>query len=456
MNRLERPHAGLRPQDTFLLEATVKIQRLILAAAGLFAIAACSGQSGTNPVVPSGPQPNQQPNSKTRAVCVSDTRIGYATCDSVIRTDVFSRSVPAYVERRAAEGSDLKTLASSNYFAPLDPKHIQSAYNLPSTTKGAGQIVGIVDAFSDPTAAADLAKYRSEFGLPPCTVASKCLIILNQTGHGAPLPAANAGWAGEISLDLDMVSATCPLCRIALIEANSNSLADLGTAAHVFNASGTYQISNSYGGSEYAASDPNYSLTGRTVVASTGDSSWYAGEQDPAAFSNVVAVGGTSIYPFNNTRGWYENAWAGGGSGCSTLVTRPAWQTSMGAGCTKRLYSDISAVADPFTGVWVYQNYGASSGAGFYEYGGTSVASPIIASIYALAGTGHIRASAQSIWVAGAAHSASLTDVITGTNGQPPFTNNDGQGCNPILICFAGVGYDGPTGWGTPYGTGAF
>jgi len=283
------------------------------------------------------------------------------------------------------------------------------------------------------------------------------LKILNQLGKTSPLPTSNAGWAQEISLDLDMVSAVCPLCHIVLIEANSASFSDLGIAEGAAKTAGAKQISNSFGGLEYTSADAHFNLSGVTLTASAGDHSFNAGPQAPCVYSTVVCVGGTSIFPYNNTRGWLETAWSGSGSGCSKFVTKPTWIPTANNcdGTNKRAESDISAVADPYTGVYVYDSYGVT--AGYYVFGGTSVSSPIIASIYALSGHGSTDLNAKSIWTAAAAHSTALTDVTIGNNGQSGILNAEGQDCHSFqYICYAGVGYDGPTGNGTPYGTGAF
>ena len=135
----------------------------------------------------------------------------------------------------------------SGYF----PADLQSAYKLPSSTAGAGQTVAIVDAFDDPTAEADLGVYRAQFGLPACTTANGCFRKVNQTGT-TPYPRKNAGWAEEISLDVDMVSAICPKCHILLVEATSATTANLGTAVNEAAALGATAISNSYGGGDTA------------------------------------------------------------------------------------------------------------------------------------------------------------------------------------------------------------
>jgi len=214
--------------------------------------------------------------------------------------------------------SNVKPNASAPaYYTPAD---LQSAYNLPSATAGSGQTVGIVDAYDDPNAESDLAVYRSEFGLPACTTANGCFKKVSQTGTTS-YPRGNSGWAEEISLDLDMVSAICPNCHILLVEASSTSFADLGTAVNTAVSLGAKYVSNSYGGNESSGESSYasyYNHPGTVITASSGDNGY--GVETPAAYSSVVAVGGTSLTRSNTTRGWSETAWSDAGSGCSAYI----------------------------------------------------------------------------------------------------------------------------------------
>jgi len=314
------------------------------------------------------------------------------------------------------------------------PADLQSAYKLPSATAGTGQTVAIVDAFDDPTAESDLAQYRSFYGLPPCTTANGCFRKVNQTG-GTLYPAPSPDWGLEISLDLDMVSAICPNCHILLVEANTNLNTDLYAAVDTAAALGANAISNSYGGGESsteATSDVHFNHPGVAVTASSGDDGY--GVSYPAASRYVTAVGGTSLTRDSSARGWSESAWTGAGSGCSAYEGKPAWQTD--TGCGRRSVADVSAVADPNTGVAVFY-------AGlWFGVGGTSASSPIIASVYALAGNaGSVTAGSYPY-----SHTSGLFDVTSGANGT----------CSPAYLCTAGPGFDGPTGLGTPNGTSGF
>jgi hypothetical protein len=324
------------------------------------------------------------------------------------------------------------------------PASLQSAYNLPSTQAGAGQTVAVVDAYDDPNAAADLAVYRAAWGLPACNTSTGagCLTKLNQSGGIAPLPApaGNTGWATEESVDVDMVSAICPGCQIVLAEANSNNLSDLAATASAAVRGGAAYVSNSYGGLEYPGElSLDYQYSGRSnviVTAAAGDSGY--GTVYPAASIGVAAVGGTSLYRAPTSRGWTETAWFGTGSGCSSQESKAYWQVD--PGCSNRTLNDVSALADPATGVAVYDTYDRG---GWLEAGGTGVSSPVIASAYALAAQVHSSVYPTSYPYL---HPTRLNDVVSGSNGS----------CSPAYLCTAGPGYDGPTGMGTPNGTTAF
>jgi subtilase family serine protease len=367
---------------------------------------------------------------------------GHMHCDAYVRTNV-KKHLQAHGVHAAA--------SSVSGYGPTD---LQSAYNLASAaaSNGSGETVAIVDAFNDPNAAADLATYRSQFGLSACTVAGGCLTIVSQTGSTTSLPSNDSSsddWSGEVSLDLDMVSATCPLCNIDLVEANSDSDSDLGTAVNEAVSLGAEYVSNSYGGSESSSETSEdsqyYDHPGVVITASAGDSGY--GVEYPAASPDVTAVGGTSLSTDSSSRGWTESVWStssseGTGSGCSAYETQPSWQTSLGlSGCSNRIVADVSAVADPNTGVAVYDSY--LSNGGWNVYGGTSAASPLIAATYALAGTpGSGDNPAQYPYN----DPSALNDVTSGSTST----------CDPSYLCTAETGYDGPTGLGTPDGTAAF
>jgi subtilase family serine protease len=356
---------------------------------------------------------------------------------------------------RAGNGKIVPLTVSSP--TGLLPADLQSAYKL-SGTHGNGRTVAIVDAQDDPKAEADLGVYRSKLGLPACTTANGCFKKVNQNGNASPLPAADYGWAEEISLDLDMVSAICPDCHILLVEANTPDITSLATAVDTAAATpGVVAVSNSYGGGEDAttiAADPHFNHPGVAITASSGDSGY--GLSWPASSQYVTAVGGTTLKKASNARGWTETAWSGAGSGCSSNEPKPSWQHD--SGCGKRTVADVSAVADPATGVGVYDTYNSCGTSSYCDFlislglaqgvdgwvavGGTSASSPIIASVYALAGnTGSTTYGSYPY-----SHTSALFDVTSGSNGS----------CGGTYLCTAGSGYDGPTGLGTPNGTGGF
>lgn len=335
------------------------------------------------------------------------------------------------------------------------PAQLQAAYGLTalSATQPAGvETVGIVDAFSDPHLAADVTAYRSHFGLPACTVSSRCLRIVGESGT-ATLPDTNTAWGLETSLDVEMVSAICPRCHIVVVEASSATYGDLGTAENTAVALGAKVVTNSWGGSDTRLDgtyDARYfTHPGVAIVASAGDSGYAAGPIYPSTSPNVIAVGGTTLTAAVGTaRGYTESAWANGGSGCSAYEAMPTWQTTVPgavAACgTQRAVSDVSAVADPATGVAVYDTYGYP---GWYpgRVGGTSVAAPIVAGVYALAGNGASQ-GASGLYAAAQGSGPALFDVTTGSNGT----------CANLLACTAATGWDGPTGLGTPNGAAGF
>jgi subtilase family serine protease len=346
----------------------------------------------------------------------------------------------------------------------LGAQDLQHAYNLVSAaaTRGGNQTVALVDAYDDPTIEADLNTYRAYYGLPACTTPTGCFKKVNQDGEQGNYPLANPDWDPEIALDTEMVSAICPKCHILLVEANSadettvmsNPVqhSDLGSSVDTAVNLGATEVSNSYGSAgpepDQTFWDHYYDHPGVAITASAGDEDY--GTIWPAASPYVTAVGGTELVADATTaRGWSESVWGsalpgtlpneaqGSGSGCSLWESKPAWQHD--AGCSGRTVADVSAVAD---NIAIYDSSVEIGGWGVVA--GTSVSSPIIASVYALAG------NAKSV-VAGSypyAHTSKFNDVTVGSNFTPSSV------CG--YLCTAEPGYDGPTGWGTPNGTGGF
>ncbi len=335
--------------------------------------------------------------------------------------------------------------------AGYTPCNIQNAYGLTAAVAkdGAGSVVAVVDPNDDPKAASDLAVFRSHFKLPACTTATKCFTKYNQTGQTKDYPTPNASFAGETSLDLDMVSTACPLCHIWLVEANSNGLGDLLTAIHESTVLGAKVVSDSWGSGEQnleASQDTTLDVPGVAITFSSGDGAYQGGVQYPASSNYVTSVGGTELTPNSHvTRGWNESTWVntssspptqGSGSGCSAYEGKPAWQKD--TGCSRRTTADVSMVAANVLG---YDTYMAS---GWYYEFGTSVSSPLIAGIYGLAK--NPASIAVPVSAAYAAPAADLHDITKGSTGT----------CTPAYLCTARVGYDGPTGLGSPNGIGAF
>jgi subtilase family serine protease len=363
----------------------------------------------------------------SRDVCSAPAR-GSAACTARVLTK--------------ASGRTLAASSPSGY----GPAQFQTAYSLPSASGGVGQTIGIVDAYDDPSAEKDLAVYNSSYGLPACTTANGCFKKVNQTG-GTKYPRKDGGWALEISLDLQAARAACPNCKLLLVEASSNSFTNL-LAAEDYATAHANVVSNSWGGSESSSEtgyDSHFNRPGVPITVSSGDNGY--GVEYPAASRYVTAVGGTTLnLNADNTRA-SETTWNGAGSGCSAYEPKPSWQTD--AGCARRTVADVSADADPNTGASVYDSTPYCSLFGFfncttgwYQVGGTSLASPLVASAYALAGNG----SATTYGSYPYANAASLYDVTVGSNGS----------CGGSYLCTAGPSYDGPTGLGSPLGVSGF
>jgi alpha-tubulin suppressor-like RCC1 family protein len=334
------------------------------------------------------------------------------------------------------------------------PAYLQSAYNAPSSAEGTGKTVALVDVYDDPNAESDLAVYRSHYGLPPCTTANGCFQKVDETG-GNSYPAPDGGWALEISLDLDMVSAMCPNCHILLIEANAGSFScgsesDLTMAEDEAISLGADAVSNSWttpcdDDRHEPLLNQHFEHPGVAITAGSGDFG-YGNLGFPAADPGVTAVGGTTLQQATDTgtRNATETAWAGSGSGCSWAEPKPSWQHD--SGCPMRSVADVAAVADPSTPVWVYDTYPYNGNIpNWTGVGGTSASSPIVASIYALASGPSGAYTPAGYPYAQTGH---LNDV---TSGGPSYGCSTGS-----YLCQAKPGYDGLTGFGTPNGIRAF
>jgi subtilase family serine protease len=329
--------------------------------------------------------------------------------------------------------------------AGLGAPDLVDAYKV-DTSNPAGVTVALVEAFGYANAESDLASYRRQFGLPACTRANGCLKIVNQRGQTSPLPGApppRDDWTVETALDMDMVSAACPSCKILLVQADDDQGDGLLIGQATATQLGATIISDSWGGAEDPAnpatdSEHFFDLPGVGIFVAAGDDGFDDGGQGPdypGTSQHVTAVGGTSLNQSGGSRGWSETAWdisggnGAGGSACSLSIPKPAWQTD--TVCRFKATADVSAVGDPATGPAIFNR----SNGGWLGIGGTSAAAPLVAGIYAQ--TGHAAESPSFAY----AHASAYFDVTSGENGT----------CGNIL-CQAGRGWDGPTGMGTPNG----
>jgi hypothetical protein len=408
--------------------------RLMAAATGAaLAVSVLVGVATTNTAAAAGPGPLKPPVAGTQKAVDECPRVpGRISC--------LAQRLPV-APGRIASGSQPSSSAAPTGYGPAD---LRAAYRIPATATKA--TIAIVDAYGAATVAADLAVYRAEYGLGACTAASGCLTIVNQSGASGPLPAEDSGWAGETALDVQMVSAVCPSCRILLVQTDDNTFTSMTGGVRRAVAMGAQYVSMSWGGSESVGelSDDAATFSTRGVVyaAASGDDNYRTGW--PAASPNVVSVGGTSLIRDRSTaRGFSERVWGmsngyGTGSGCSRFESPPAWQAiepikSLCPG--GRATNDVSVVGDPDTGVSVYLR------GQWAQFGGTSAGAPMIAAMYALAGTPSATPAPSYPY----AHRDALFDVTDGANAT----------CGNLL-CEGAAGWDGPSGLGTPNGVTAF
>jgi hypothetical protein len=389
--------------------------KTIVPVAALLAVAACSSNGGSSTMPGMSGQTNTQQSMPdwqkyhtARRACPT-ARLGEAQCEVLIQSGTVRPEVAGW--------------------APLD---IQTAYKLP-ITQGKGQVVAIVDAYDNPNVTTDLAAYRTNFGLGTAKFNK-----YNQNGMKGSYPSGNTGWGVEIDLDVQMVSAACPLCTIDLIEANGADTSDLQTAELEAVKLGAHIVSNSWicYGSDACVTASDFNHAGVTYMAASGDSG-YGQNGAPMALTSVISVGGTNLIKSGST--YSETVWSGSGSGCSNDITKPAWQHD--PGCTGSTRNDTAAVA---SNVAEYDTYGQG---GWFTVGGTSVASPIISGVFALAGNATKRQSGKHFWMAkAAAQKSQFHYKIPGSNGS----------CGGSYLCTGDTGqyktYSGPTGWGTPNG----
>jgi uncharacterized membrane protein YgcG len=533
---------------------------MLLAAGALLALSLPAGAAGSVAPLPTS-------DYLTRPAChaPAPAHAGCLAVELVPRTaEARARTHPLGMTR----GGPLEVASPQNGAYGLRPVDLRAAYfpgEPAEAPASAPQTIALVDAYNDPEAEADLELYDKEFGIEACTEADGCFEQVNQQGElgNPPFPTSETereselalcensktskakreaacalvqeaeGWAVEISTDIETANAICQKhCHIVLVEAESDSYADLETAeetavrigheaektptcASEANQACDTEVSNSWGGSEPPFDSLAFNHPGTVITASAGDDgylnwteaaeaeaakeAYYSGPDYPASSPNVVAVGGTHLSLSaagtwkeetvwnDDPRGGEENYGAGGG-GCSTQFSAPEWQRDVPdwakVGCStgadaKRAVADVSADADPYSGVAVYDSVPdfheeevggkvVNTPLGWWPIGGTSVASPIIASMFALAGGSHgVEYPAQTLYEhlgTGLLHA-----VTSGGNGEcddvytpscdgslEPLSSRFAFDCGKgALICNAGPGYNGPAGVGTPDGIGA-
>jgi hypothetical protein len=398
----------------------------------------------------------------------------YAACPPTLhgmacQAIVFPNSTPAARADASPPSASMEPATVCNYEREpkcgdgpgggYSPSDLRAAYRLPSVADGSGQTVAIVDAFDDPSAESDMNSYRAYYGISACTTESGCFTKVNEQGKTS-YPKTEKEWAGEISLDLDMVSAVCPNCHILLVEANSEEAKDLSIAEDEAVVLGATEISNSYGGEEArmgqageTSQNKYYEHPGIPITAAAGDYG-YDNEQRcpkeggelhcgtspsfPAASANVISVGATVLKPEEtSSRGWSEEVSRDSGGGCSLYESKPKWQVD--TKCKNRTDNDASALGDLSSApVSVYDSF--EHKAPWLLYGGTSVGSPIVAAAIALEPSSLRSLAAKGIYE----NPGNWFDITTGSNWYK-------INCESYL-CNAGSGYDGPSGVGAPDG----
>jgi subtilase family serine protease len=330
----------------------------------------------------------------------------------------------------------------------LAPAQVRHAYGFDQiTNQGAGQTIGIVDAYDDPSAEADLGAFNAQFNLPACTSSNGCFRKVYSKGSK---PAANANWAVEIALDVEWAHAVAPKATILLVEAPSNSLSDLVAGVDVAVRDGASVVSMSWTAGEFSGEtslDTHFVSNGVTFLAASGDSG--TGVAYPAASPDVVGVGGTTLTLTASGSYSSETAWSGSGGGLSTMEREPSFQSQFPIPDDSRGYRgspDVSYDADPGTGYAIYDSVAISGYSGWFQVGGTSAGTPQWAGLFAIANSLRVAArksnlSSTNTPVYSLAKSAPTADfhaVTQGTNGT----------CG--AICTALAGYDYVTGVGTP------
>jgi subtilase family serine protease len=450
------------------------VKRIILQALPLlavFALAACSNGAVSQSLMPQSASFGDAANGEVpflssnpvRQLCSTPGTPERMQCFAMVRTDLMANA------QLAPQAHQNATCPFDEGYCPVD---LQDAYALPSLKAGTDKVVAIVDAYGYKHAASDLAYFRATMGLKACGAATKCLRIVNQEGNPSPLPPEpppSDDWRGEESLDLDMVSGICPNCKIILVQANNDYTTNLYDGVKTAGRLGAKYIGVSWGGSPEGADNPDFHQPGVVISAAAGDDGgggrYGGGPIQPCTYTYVVCVGGTHLVRAQNKRGWSETVWndwtfdacgnsdspcGATGSACSKKIAKPSWQTD--EGCKMRSAADTSATASLRAPVIVYNSeIGCSPPDCFWLFGGTSASTQIISAVYALAGNAASQMGASYFWKH---HGGHVNDVTLGNN----LDANLGVTCaSPVrYICTARIGFDGPTGWGTPEGVEAY
>lgn len=386
-------------------EGAAVLRRGVPVLAALAALVAAVVAAGAAPAGASGP-PAQASFGVSHRVC-GDVPAGFARCHAHVVDD----------------GAPGPNRGGSSTPSGLSPSAIKSVYGFSTSLgAGAGKTIAIVDAYDDPNALSDLNTFSQQFGLPQCNSSNPCFSKVNQTGGTTSYPQVNAGWALEISLDVQWAHAIAPGARILLVEASSNSFSNLLAAEDYAKAHADY-VSNSWGASEFsseAAYDSHFSQSGVSFFVSAGDAGLPA--EYPSSSPNVISVGGTTLH-FSGSTFTGETGWSSGGGGCSAYETATSAQSGFSqygqAGCAgARATPDVSLDADPNSGVAVYDSVRYNGKVGWWTVGGTSASSPMWAARSAVAGV-----AVNAAYVYG--NSIAFRDITSGNNGASCLTGYD-------------------------------
>jgi kumamolisin len=390
------------------------------------------------------PHVNSQQDVNSREALNQDVNSQQANSGDVL---IPESSVEGPSDRgvRAHTNHLIKTAQPEGGLGPgggMTPAQLRSFYNMPSTG-GANKIV-IVDAFDYPTALNDFNVFSAQFGLPQETstnpLASTNTVFQVVYANGSK-PRGNCGWDQEAALDIEWAHAMAPSAKIVLVEAATNSFANLFIAVDVASGiAGAREVSMSWGGSEFSSegSDDFHFPSGNGIVyfASSGDTGGTT--IYPSASPFVVAAGGTRVN--TNTAGSFvsETGWSGSGGGPSKYEPRPSYQNNISliVGAVRGI-PDVSSDSDPNTGVSVYDSTRCQGLSGWLVFGGTSVASPCLAGMTNLSGHFYLDSTTELTHIYSLLGSASFRDIVSGSAGS--------------FSC--AVGWDFVTGVGSPQGT---